>query len=134
MATGRMMMATAAERKRNRKIRLTRLKTKLISISFSYNIGIETFTQDDGFDEDTVAAAIYTATLGFGLTDSLGAFLEIYGEIGLSAGGSPRHLFDGGFTYLVRDNVQLDIVAGIGISDPADDWFVGIGVSFRLPG
>ncbi len=104
------------------------------SVSFSYNLGVETFTEDDGFDEDTLAAAIYTATLGFGLTDSLGAFLEIYGEIGLSAGGKPQHLFDGGFTYLVRDNVQLDIVAGVGISDPADDWFVGVGVSFRLPG
>lgn len=103
------------------------------SIGLSYNVGVETFTQDDGFDEDTVAAAIYTVTLGFGLTDTLGAFVEIYGEIGLSADGKPQHLFDGGFTYLVRDNLQLDIVGGVGLSDPADDWFVGVGVSFRLP-
>ncbi len=41
---------------------------------------------------------------------------------------------DGGFTYLVRDTLQLDVAAGVGLSDEADDWFVGIGVSARFDG
>ena len=59
--------------------------------------------------------------------------VEFYGDIPLNASGTPANSFDTGFTYLIRDNLQFDIAGGIGLSDDADDWFVGAGVSYRFP-
>ena len=87
---------------------------------------------DDG-ERDTLSNAFYTVALGFGLNDRLSAFVELYGDIPASASGGPANSFDGGFTYLVRDNLQLDLAGGVGVSDAADDWFVGLGLSLRLP-
>jgi hypothetical protein len=72
--------------------------------------------------------------LGIGLTESLGAFVEFFGDIPTySHGPGPANLFDGGFTYLLNDNIQLDASAGVGLSQAAEDWFASIGLSFRLP-
>jgi hypothetical protein len=66
------------------------------------------------------------------LTERIGAYVEFFGDVGMSASGE-AHSFDGGFTYLLRENLQLDLFAGVGLSDDADDWFAGTGVSFRFP-
>jgi len=96
--------------------------------SLGYNLGAEWTTENDS----TLSSFVYTVALGAGLTDSWGAYVEFFGDIGLSASGTANY-FDGGFTYLVAENVQLDVFAGVGLSDDADDWFVGAGVSYRLP-
>lgn len=83
--------------------------------------------------EHTLAKLEYTASLGIGITDRLGAFIEVYGDTPLNAHSDTAHALDGGFTYLLRPNVQLDISGGVGLNDAADDWFVGAGLSFRLP-
>jgi len=83
--------------------------------------------------EHTLAKLEYTASLGIGITDRLGAFVEVYGDTPLNAHSDTAHALDGGFTYLLRPNVQLDISGGVGLNDAADDWFVGAGLSFRLP-
>ena len=36
-------------------------------------------------------------------------------------------------TWLQRNNLQFDVSGGIGISDAADDWYLGAGASLRLP-
>jgi len=71
--------------------------------------------------------------LGYSLTDRLGAFVELFGDVPMSAPGTPATSFDGGFTYLVSENFQLDALAGVGLSDDAPDWFVGAGVTYRWP-
>ncbi len=43
------------------------------------------------------------------------------------------HFANGGFTFLVNNNVQFDFRAGIGLSDAADDFFLGPGLSIRFP-
>ncbi len=104
------------------------------SVSLGYNLGLEwesTRQADGGFS--TTSRGIYTVALGFGITDRLGAFVEVFGDVAASARGGPAHLADGGFTYLLRDNLQLDIAAGVGLNDRADDWFVGLGLTLRLP-
>jgi hypothetical protein len=69
-----------------------------------------------------------------GLTERLGAFVEFFGDIPtFSNSPGPANSFDGGFTYLLSNNVQLDASAGVGLSQAAEDWFASIGVSFRLP-
>lgn len=103
------------------------------SVGFGTNVGVSWATEGDGDGRDTLASAFYTLVTGFGLTDRLGAFVELYGELGLDSGAADAHSFDGGFTYLVRSNVQLDIAGGVGLNSAADDWFLGLGFSARLP-
>jgi hypothetical protein len=106
-------------------------------VALGYNLGVEWSRQGEGEGEETVTAAVYSLALGFGLTERWGAFVEVFGEVPLADGdldldGSVS--LNGGFTYLMRKNLQLDVAAGIGLTDEAPDWFVGVGVSFRLPG
>lgn len=84
-------------------------------------------------DTDTLAMFQYTATVGFGLSDKVGMFLEFLGDIPTDAAGDSAHSFDAGFTYLLRDNVQFDAFAGVGLNDDAEDFFAGAGVTFRFP-
>jgi len=43
-----------------------------------------------------------------------------------------EHYFNGGFTYLISNDIQWDVRAGTGLNDAADDFFVGTGVSIRF--
>ncbi len=103
-------------------------------LSLGYNLGMEWETSEVGSGgQHTLSRGIYTVALGIGLGERLGAFVELYGDVGLSDDGSPAHAFNGGFTWLLNDTLQLDAAAGVGLSEAADDWFVGLGVSFRIP-
>lgn len=97
-------------------------------LSLGYNLGVEWGTESDS----TLSSFVYTTALGIGLSDSLGAYFEVFGDVGLSAAGV-AHSLDGGLTYLLRENLQLDLLAGVGLSNDADDWFAGAGVSYRFP-
>ena len=74
---------------------------------------------------------LYTLALGISLNDELSSFIEIYGNVNESL--TPIHNFDGGFTYLLSDNLQLDISGGKGISGIDSFWFISTGLSLRLP-
>jgi hypothetical protein len=39
---------------------------------------------------------------------------------------------DGGFTWLVSDNLQLDISAGAGLNHAAPDFFISAGAAWRF--
>jgi hypothetical protein len=83
--------------------------------------------------ESGLSRLAYTAAVGFDVSSTVGMYVEVFGDGAGSAGGSPAHSLDGGATWLVRDNLQLDAAGGLGLSDAADEWFVGLGVSARLP-
>ena len=116
-------------------LRLAFSNTLSETVGLGYNVGLA-FASEPGDDGEihTLSSVFYTVALGFGLGDRLGAFVEVFGDFPASASGDSAHSFDGGFTYLVRDNVQLDLFAGLGLSDAADDWFLGLGISVRFPG
>lgn len=84
------------------------------------------------FDRDTQATLNYTATTGIGVSDKLGMFIEVFGDVPLNAPGGTRHYADGGLTYRVRENIQLDLSGGVGLNTAADGWFVGAGISVRF--
>jgi hypothetical protein len=114
--------------------RLTFSNTLSDRLSLGYNVGAAWASETDGGgDEDRLARAEWTAALGIGATDRLSFFVELFGDAALSAHGSARTLIDGGATYLLRENVQFDLFVGSGLSDAAEDWFGGVGISFRLP-
>jgi len=99
--------------------------------SLGYNVGIEAATRDRASGGDTTrASATYSAALGYGVTERLGVFAEIFGAEGLSADASPVSA-DGGITWLLSDEAQLDAFAGAGLNDDAEAWFIGAGYSIR---
>ncbi|WP_224997704.1 transporter [Cesiribacter sp. SM1] len=74
---------------------------------------------------------VYTLAVSRELTDKLGAYVEVFGEkensddVSLSA--------DGGFTYLVLYNLQLDLSGGFGLTEEAENGYVSAGISWRFP-
>ena len=103
-------------------------------LGLGYNVGMEWESSlDKNGRSRTLSNYLYTMVLGVGLTDRWGSFIEVFGEVGASAPGTPAHSFDGGITYLLRPNIQLDFAAGVGLSEAAEDWFLGGGFSIRLP-
>lgn len=82
--------------------------------------------------EDRHSVFHQSVALGVPLAERLGGYVEYFGLYyhGL-AGSGPEHYIDGGFTYLLTNDLQLDIRAGHGLSDDADDFFGGAGLSVR---
>jgi hypothetical protein len=95
------------------------------TFSLGYNLGAEW----DG--SSPAGAGVYTLTVGAGLGDVLGAYVELFGEVYPDA--APAHMADAGLTFLVAPNVQFDVSAGVGLTEPAADYFIAGGVSLRVP-
>lgn len=102
-------------------------------VGLGYNVGVAWATREVGGDRSRLSDYLYTVALGFALSERLGAFTELFGEVAGSSPDDARHSFDGGFTYLLGDRLQLDVAGGVGLSSAATDWFVGAGVSVRWP-
>lgn len=99
-----------------------------------YNVAAAWTTEADAAgDESFRTDLLYTAVLGRALTDRVAAFVEGFGSLVVSEGGSSWHALDAGLTLALRTNLQLDLSGGLGLSDAAEDWFVGAGVSVRMP-
>jgi len=81
----------------------------------------------DNFSEYSASAA-----LGFPIAGDLSGFVEYYGLYRSGGGGGPEHVADGGLTYLITPDVQLDVRVGVGLNDRAPDWLVGAGLSIRF--
>jgi len=68
--------------------------------------------------------------LGYGITEKLKVYIEPYGF--LTNNGDELHLINGGFTYLINNDIQLDLTGGLGLNEIAPDNFVSCGASFLL--
>ena len=104
--------------------RFTMQHTLSNRISLGYNLGAEW----DG--ETPEPKFIYTLTTGFSLTDKLGSYIEMYGFVPQK--NTADHLIDGGFTYLISNNIMIDISGGFGITDNAPKNYGAIGFSYRF--
>lgn len=92
--------------------------------SLGYNLGAEW----EG--KTAIPEYFYSVSLGVGITDNLGMFIESYGW--LPEEGEAEHLLDAGLTYLILPNFQFDVSAGIGIKNSIDN-FISFGLAYRLP-
>jgi len=93
--------------------------------SLGYNFGYANNGEDgNGF-------FVYSLVLGMGITDHLGAYAEIYGTS--ANGDAPIFRYDGGFTFLLRNNLQLDLSAGSGIDKDVNMYYVSFGLTWRIP-
>lgn len=73
-------------------------------------------------------------TIGYTLTSHLGAYTEwfaLYPHSAVAPGTTAQHYFNAGFTYKVTPDFQLDVRAGRGLSNSADDLFAGAGFAVR---
>lgn len=73
-------------------------------------------------------------TVGYEFTKKFGAYTEWFAFFPAGATApavTAQHYFDGGFTYKLTPNFQLDIRAGVGLSRSADDFFAGSGFAVR---
>lgn len=93
--------------------------------SLGYNLGMAW----DGYV--TTANFVYTIAYGYSISDKVGTFLEIYGD--LPEDSYFNHFWDAGFTYLIDNNFQLDISTGTGITQKIQDIYISAGISFRIP-
>ena len=97
-------------------------------LSLGSNIGLAWESSSEESTRD--AAIVYTLALSGELTDRVGTFLELFGDRQITGASASM---DGGLTFLLRDLVQLDVYVGRGLRGPADDLFLGMGLSFRVP-
>jgi hypothetical protein len=103
-------------------------------LSLGYNLGVQWFEEENESGQTrTVSEGIWSVSLGIGVNGKLSTFVELYGSPLLSSRGSPANVLDGGFTFLLRRNVQLDGFVGAGLSSAAPDWIAGLGLSLRVP-
>jgi Putative MetA-pathway of phenol degradation len=73
-------------------------------------------------------------SLGYSFTDKLGSYFEYFGFYpsgAVAPGVKPEYYLNGGFTYKVTKNFQLDVRAGFGLNEAADDFFTGAGFAVR---
>jgi hypothetical protein len=97
------------------------------SLGFGFNAGFQ-WPDLIEFKPDL----FYSAVLGISHSEKLGTFWEVYGYyFQVPAVADTRA--DAGITLLLKPNLQLDLSAGIGISDVSPDIFIGLGFSTRFP-
>jgi hypothetical protein len=70
--------------------------------------------------------------LGYAISAPVTVYFEWYGLFPENRGGGADHYLDGGFTWGLTPNLQLDWRIGAGLQDPDPNWFTGAGLSFRL--
>lgn len=73
-----------------------------------------------------------TLSAGFSLTDRLGAYVEAFGFNKESLDGSSITYLNGGLTFGVSNDIQLDVRVGAGLDDPSPNWFAGLGAGVRF--
>ena len=90
-------------------------------VGIGYNLGYNYFGTGKG-------DLIYSISTGFKLNEQTGLYIEPFGEIV----GLEEHLLniDAGFTYLLKDNFQLDFSFGAGINNTMT--YVAVGFSWNL--
>jgi hypothetical protein len=72
-----------------------------------------------------------TLSLSTSISERASVFIEYYAAFS-DRGVDDEHAMDGGFMWLVGDNLQLDLSAGAGLNHAAPDFFVSVGAAWRF--
>jgi len=68
----------------------------------------------------------------FSITDRMGAYIEYFGFYPNIEHADAAHFVNGGLTYLINKDVQIDWRIGAGLNEEADDFLTGIGFAWRF--
>ena len=86
----------------------------------------------DDITADTFTLFSQSVTVGHSFSERIGSYAEWFTLSPIDADTNQAEgYFNGGFTVLLNDNVQWDIRAGVGLTEAADDFFAGSGISIR---
>jgi hypothetical protein len=100
------------------------------TVALGFNLGILNETDIIG---ENFFHYLASASLGIGLNERIGAFVESAIDSKEWSDGGSAVLFDSGLTFLVKDNVQLDFAAGTGLrGDFAPDFFFTSGMIVKF--
>lgn len=97
-----------------------------LALSGNVNVGVPT---EDGHRFVQSAASI---SLAVSITERIGMYTEYFGMYPNADTTDAAHYANAGFTFLLTDNFQIDIRAGVGLNEEADDFFSGIGFAWRF--
>jgi hypothetical protein len=108
------------------------------SLSSSVSIFVNLLANSDVTKGDRNYSIQPIVGVSFCHTSRLGTYLEYNSDIPLHTGGasepgssSVQNTINGGVTYLLTDDIQLDINAGVGLDSETDN-FIGTGISIRF--
>ena len=76
-------------------------------LGLGYNIGYDNMGEGKG-------DLTYSAALGIGLDEKFGSYIELYGDYAEFSNWGTN--FDSGLTYLIKNNLQLDVSFGLGLN------------------
>ena len=98
------------------------------SLAIAGNVGLAVPTDEgDRFFQNSASLSAAIA-----ITDKLGGYVEYFGFYPNTEQSDAAHSVNGGFTYLIDNNFQIDVRIGTGLNEEADDFFTGIGFAWRF--
>lgn len=100
--------------------------TEQLGLAGNFNLGVPSD------DQGRLVQAAASVSLAYALTDYLGTYVEYIGVYPNQRDADCAHTLNGGFTIQLSDHVQLDLRAGFGLNEEADDFFTGVGFAFRF--
>lgn len=86
---------------------------------------------NDPASDERFSEFLASVALGYGLSDRWGAFVEYFGFYPEDEAGPDENFVDGGLTYLLTPDLQIDGRVGYRLDDGSEDFFVGFGTSVR---
>lgn len=104
---------------------LTLAATRPLTDALSTGANLSATWAGDGSEQTSIG---YTYFLIYALTDDLGSFVEVFGQLNDGATAN----FNGGLAYLIGDDLQLDLYAGWTKGVVNYDFFLTGGVSWRF--
>jgi hypothetical protein len=102
----------------------------IVGAFWSYTAGLDWFGTVllREFDNTlTISPAVGTS---FPVAVATSAYVEYFGNY--VEGNGPAHYLNGGFAYLPRNDMQLDLNVGVGLNGRAADFFFGFGLAYRF--
>lgn len=92
--------------------------------SLAYNLGAQ------WLDDSPEVSYVYTLVYGYSISEKIGLYAEVYGD--LPEDSRANHLWNAGFTYLLKPNFQLDATVGKSFTE-GQDILLSIGATIRMP-
>jgi Putative MetA-pathway of phenol degradation len=94
-------------------------------------LGVNSAVDDQGHSFVVINESF---TIGYLFTEQFGAYTEWFALIpssSISSDIGTEHYFNGGFSYKITPDFQVDIRAGFGLNKHAQDFFTGAGFAVR---
>lgn len=106
------------------------------SIELPLEIGLGFMAQYDYVknesDNNYHSEFVTSFALGKDITDKLGAYVEIFSQSSNEKGAEWISTLDGGITYAINEDIQLDLGINLGLTEASDKFNPFLGLSFRI--